>query len=150
MGIGGVEYHGHTWELGPRKAGDPVHRAPADGAAGANGWSTGWCHHATNPTETSELARQIASMPAFGCGNKRRVNQTLDVQGSTRPSSRCSTSIRSGYGNALSVGGYPALADLACDEGQTAVRKVREDGPIDLCIVPHLRERYFSEAAPHG
>ncbi len=45
--------------------------------------------------ETRALAAKIAAMPPFGLRQaKRAVNQTLDVQASTPPSSRCSTSIR--------------------------------------------------------
>lgn len=99
MGIGGgVEYHGHTWELGPRKAkeilftGRPVTAHEAE--------QTGMVNKVVPPRdrldeETRALAAKIAAMPPFGLRQaKRAVNQTLDVQASTPPSSRCSTSIR--------------------------------------------------------
>ncbi len=97
MGIGGVEYHGHTWELGPRKAkeilftGRPVTAEEAE--------KTGMVNKVVPrdqlDTETRALAEQIAKMPPFGLRQaKRAVNQTLDIQASTRPSSRCSTCTR--------------------------------------------------------
>ncbi len=97
MGIGGVEYHGHTWELGPRKAkeilftGRPVTAEEAE--------QTGMVNKVVPrdqlDTETRALAEQIAKMPPFGLRQaKRAVNQTLDVQASTRPSSRCSMCTR--------------------------------------------------------
>ena len=45
MGIGGVEYHGHTWELGPRKAKEWLFTASQFTAERrrSSGWSTTWC-----------------------------------------------------------------------------------------------------------
>ena len=56
----------------------------------------------------------IASMPAFGLRQaKRAVNQTLDVQGFYAAIQSVFDIHQTGHGNALSVGGYPVLADLA-------------------------------------
>ena len=46
MGIGGVEYHGHTWELGPRKAKEWLFTASASSPPPrprSSAWSTTWC-----------------------------------------------------------------------------------------------------------
>ncbi|WP_018501056.1 enoyl-CoA hydratase [Parafrankia discariae] len=86
MGIGGVEYHGHTWELGARKAkellftGGPVTAAEALGLGMVN---------RVVPLDdlypaTLELARRIARQDPFALRMaKRAVNHTLDVQGFT-------------------------------------------------------------------
>ena len=53
-------------------------------------------------------------MPAFGLRQaKRAVNQTLDVQGFYAAIQSVFDIHQTGHGNALSVGGYPVLADLA-------------------------------------
>ncbi|HMS75212.1 enoyl-CoA hydratase [Gordonia sp. (in: high G+C Gram-positive bacteria)] len=116
MGIGGVEYHGHTWELGPRKAKEILFTGRPLTAQEAE--QTGMVNRVVPrdqlDSETSELARQIASMPAFGLRQaKRAVNQTLDVQGFYAAIQSVFDIHQTGHGNALSVGGYPVLADLA-------------------------------------
>jgi enoyl-CoA hydratase len=115
MGIGGVEYHGHTWELGARKAkeilftGRPVTAAEAE--------QTGMVNRvvplAELDAETTTLARRIATMPPFGLRQaKRAVNQTLDVQGFYAAIQSVFDVHQTGHGNALSVTGYPVLARL--------------------------------------
>lgn len=116
MGIGGVEYHGHTWELGPRKAKEILFTGRALTAQEAE--RTGMVNKVVPrdqlDAETTGLARQIASMPAFGLRQaKRAVNQTLDVQGFYAAIQSVFDIHQTGHGNALSVGGYPVLADLA-------------------------------------
>jgi enoyl-CoA hydratase/carnithine racemase len=115
LGIGGVEYHGHTWELGPRKAkeilftGRPVTAAEAEQVGMVN---------QVVPRDrldesTRELAAQIAEMPPFGLRQaKRAVNQTLDVQGFYAAIQSVFDIHSTGHGNALSVTGYPILAKL--------------------------------------
>ncbi|MEE2056854.1 enoyl-CoA hydratase [Rhodococcus artemisiae] len=115
MGIGGVEYHGHTWELGPRKAkeilftGRPVTAEEAE--------KTGMVNKVVPrdqlDTETRALAEQIAKMPPFGLRQaKRAVNQTLDIQGFYAAIQSVFDVHQTGHGNALSVGGWPVLMKL--------------------------------------
>lgn len=115
MGIGGVEYHGHTWELGPRKAkeilftGRPLTAEEAE----RTGMVNRVVPRAELDTATRELAERIAAMPAFGLRQaKRAVNQTLDVQGFYAAVQSVFDIHQTGHGNALSVSGYPILAKL--------------------------------------
>ncbi|AVV46014.1 enoyl-CoA hydratase [Streptomyces sp. P3] len=115
MGIGGVEYHGHTWELGPRKAkeilftGRPLTAREAEQVGMVN---------KVVPLEeldsgTYELADRIAAMPPFGLRQaKRAVNQTLDVQGFHTALQSVFDIHQTGHGNALSVDGFPILTRL--------------------------------------
>jgi enoyl-CoA hydratase len=115
MGIGGVEYHGHTWELGARKAkeilftGRPLTAAEAERVGMVN---------QVVPVDgldaaARELAERIAVMPPFGLRQaKRAVNQTLDVQGFYAAIQAVFDVHQTGHGNALSVTGYPILAKL--------------------------------------
>jgi enoyl-CoA hydratase/carnithine racemase len=115
MGIGGVEYHGHTWELGPRKAkeilftGRPVTAEEAE--------QVGMVNRVVPRDEldaqTRALATTIAGMPPFGLRQaKRAVNQTLDVQGFYAAIQSVFDIHQTGHGNALSVTGYPILVNL--------------------------------------
>ncbi|NEB02817.1 enoyl-CoA hydratase [Streptomyces sp. SID13726] len=115
MGIGGVEYHGHTWELGPRKAkeilftGRPLTAEEAEKVGMVNRVVP----RAELDSASRELAEQIARMPAFGLRQaKRAVNQTLDVQGFYAAIQSVFDVHQTGHGNALSVSGYPILAKL--------------------------------------
>jgi enoyl-CoA hydratase/carnithine racemase len=115
LGIGGVEYHGHTWELGARKAkeilftGRPVTAEEAERAGMVNKVVP----RDQLDTETRALAARIAEMPPFGLRQaKRAVNQTLDVQGFYTAIQSVFDIHQTGHGNALSVTGYPILAML--------------------------------------
>ena len=115
MGIGGVEYHGHTWELGPRKAkeilftGRPLTAAEAEKVGMVN---------RVVPLEelesaATDLAREIARMDPFALRQaKRAVNQTLDVQGFYAAIQSVFDIHQTGHGNALSVGGQAVLVQL--------------------------------------
>jgi enoyl-CoA hydratase/carnithine racemase len=116
MGIGGVEYHGHTWELGPRKAKEILFTGRAVTAREAE--QTGMVNRVVPldrlTDETMELARHISQMNAFALRQaKRAVNQTLDVQGFYAAIQSVFDIHQTGHGNALTVGGYPILTDLA-------------------------------------
>ena len=115
MGIGGVEYHGHTWELGPRKAKEILFTGRAVTAEEAE--KVGMVNRVVPLEELDssamELARQIARMPSFGLRQaKRAVNQTLDVQGFYAALQSVFDIHETGHGNALSVSGYPILTRL--------------------------------------
>jgi enoyl-CoA hydratase/carnithine racemase len=112
MGIGGVEYHGHTWELGPRKAKEILFTGRAVTAAEAEqvGMVNRVVPLAELDTAVSDLARQIAQMHPFALRQaKRAVNQTLDIQGFYAAIQSVFDIHHTGHGNALSVGGYPIL-----------------------------------------
>jgi enoyl-CoA hydratase/carnithine racemase len=112
MGIGGVEYHGHTWELGPRKAKEILFTGRAVTASEAEqvGMVNRVVPLAELETATMELARQIAQMHPFALRQaKRAVNQTLDIQGFYAAIQSVFDIHHTGHGNALSVGGYPIL-----------------------------------------
>ncbi|SEG85185.1 Enoyl-CoA hydratase/isomerase, partial [Thermomonospora echinospora] len=112
MGIGGVEYHGHTWELGARKAKEILFTGRAITAAEAA--QIGMVNRVVPLDElqgaTMELAGQIARMHPFALRQaKRAVNQTLDVQGFYAAVQSVFDTHQTGHGNALSVDGYPIL-----------------------------------------
>jgi enoyl-CoA hydratase len=84
MGIGGVEYHGHTWELGARKAKEMLFTAKSVDAAEAH--RLGMVNRVVPLVELDDAARtlaiEIAQMPPHALAMaKRVVNQTLDCQG---------------------------------------------------------------------
>jgi enoyl-CoA hydratase len=84
MGVGGVEYHGHTWELGPRKAKELLFTAQPVSAQDAH--RLGMVNHVVPLEElekkTLELAHRIAQMDPFALRlAKQAVNRTLDTQG---------------------------------------------------------------------
>jgi enoyl-CoA hydratase len=115
MGIGGVEYHGHTWELGARKAkeilftGRPVTADEAERVGMVNKVVP----RDRLDAEARALAEQIATMPTFALRQaKRAVNQTLDVQGFYAAIQSVFDIHQTGHGNAWSVGGYPILVKL--------------------------------------
>lgn len=115
MGIGGVEYHGHTWELGARKAKEILFTGRAMTAQEAE--RTGMVNRVVPreklDAETRQLAEQIATMPSFALRQaKRAVNQTLDVQGFHAAIQSAFDIHETGHGNALSVCGWPILVDL--------------------------------------
>jgi enoyl-CoA hydratase/carnithine racemase len=115
MGIGGVEYHGHTWELGPRKAKEILFTGRAVTAREAE--QTGMVNRVVPldelDTQTMELAAHIAQMHPFALRQaKRAVNQTLDVQGFYAAIQSVFDIHQTGHGNALTVGGYPILVRL--------------------------------------
>ena len=115
MGIGGVEYHGHTWELGPRKAKEILFTGRAVTADEAE--KVGMVNRVVPLDEldaaTMELAKQISEMHPFALRQaKRAVNQTLDVQGFYAAIQSVFDIHETGHGNALSVSGYPVLTRL--------------------------------------
>ncbi|MEX5710554.1 MULTISPECIES: enoyl-CoA hydratase [unclassified Parafrankia] len=124
MGIGGVEYHGHTWELGPRKAKEILFTGRAVTATEAEkiGMVNKVVPRDQLDTETRALAQHIATMPSFGLRQaKRAVNQTLDVQGFYAAIQSVFDVHQTGHGNALSVSGWPVLVNL--DQMKSAIKK---------------------------
>ena len=115
MGIGGVEYHGHTWEIGPRKAKEMLftaRRFPAEEAE-----KLGMVNRVVPLDdlldETMTLAREIAEMHPFALTQaKRIVNQTQDIQGFYTALQAGFDMHTVGHGNAMSINGYPVLVNL--------------------------------------
>ncbi len=84
MGIAGVEYHGHTWELGPRKAKQLLFTA--DRITATQAAALGMVNEVVPAEELAEyslsLAKKIAEKDMFSLMMaKRVVNQTLDIMG---------------------------------------------------------------------
>jgi len=112
MGIGGVEYHGHTWELGARKAKEILFTGRSVSAREAE--QIGMVNKVVPledlQDETMALARQIAQNDPFALRQaKRAVNQTLDVQGFYAAIQSVFDIHQTGHGHALSATGYPVL-----------------------------------------
>jgi enoyl-CoA hydratase/carnithine racemase len=115
MAVGGVEYHGHTWELGARRAKDMLFTGRAIGAQEA--LQIGLVREVVSRDElwdaTAALAATIAERNPFGLAQaKRAVNQTLDVQGYYAALQSVFDIHHTGHGNAISVSGYPMLMGL--------------------------------------
>lgn len=116
MGIGGVEYHAHTWELGPRLAKEILFtgRAITAEEALAVRMVNRVVPRAELDTATRELAAEIAAKHPFALRTaKRAVNQTLDIQGFTAAVQAVFDVHQVGHGNALSETGLPVLTALA-------------------------------------
>ena len=84
MGVNGVEYFAHPWELGPRKAKELLFTG--DWFTAQEAHALGMVNHvvpaADLRTFTMSLAERIATRPSFALKlAKESVNQTLDAQG---------------------------------------------------------------------
>jgi enoyl-CoA hydratase len=123
MGIGGVEYHGHTWEWGPRKAKELLFTGRKMGAEEAE--RLGMVNKVVPlddlRTETRALAAEIATKHPFALRQaKRAVNQTLDVMGFYAAIQAVFDIHQTGHGNALSESGMPILMLLDDMKSQIA------------------------------
>jgi enoyl-CoA hydratase len=115
MGIGGVEYHGHTWEWGARKAKELLFTGRAIDAHTAE--RLGMVNRVVPLEELRQeamaLALEIAQQDPFALLQaKRAVNQTLDVMGFTAALQSVFDIHEVGHGAAIARDGYPALMRL--------------------------------------
>jgi enoyl-CoA hydratase len=84
MGVNGVEYFGHPWELGARKAKELLFTG--DWVTAADAHRLGMVNHVVPAADlrmfTMDMAARIATKPSFALRlAKESVNQTLDAQG---------------------------------------------------------------------
>jgi enoyl-CoA hydratase len=84
MGVNGVEWFAHPWELGPRKAKELLFTADPWDAAEAH--RLGMVNHVVPRADLAEfvnqLAKKIAAKPSFALKlAKLSVNQAVDAQG---------------------------------------------------------------------
>ena len=111
LGIGaGVEYHGHTWELGPRKAKELLFTAGFIGAHEAH--RLGMVNRVVAREEldatTMALATEIAEMDPFALRMaKRAVNLTQDIQGFHSSVQAVFDQHWVGHANVFAIRGYP-------------------------------------------
>lgn len=117
MGIGGVEFHGHTWELGARKAKELLFTGQRIDAQTAEklGMVNRVVPRAELESRTLELANEIAQMHPFALSQaKRAVNQTLDIMGFYSSLQSVFDIHHTGHGNAMSItkGESAILMDL--------------------------------------
>jgi enoyl-CoA hydratase len=115
MGIGGVEYHGHTWELGARKAKELLFTAkPIDAhEAERRGMVNRVVPLAELDTASRALALEIAQMhPHALAMAKRAVNATLDAQGQYNALQACFDIHQLGHASAFAQGGEFILTGL--------------------------------------
>jgi enoyl-CoA hydratase len=115
MGIGGVEYHGHTWEFGARKAKEMLFTAGSFDAREAErlGMVNRVVPLAELEAATMALANQIAIMHPFALAMaKRAVNQTLDIQGQYAALQAVFDIHQLGHGSALAQTGQAILTGL--------------------------------------
>ncbi len=115
MGIGGVEYHGHTWEMGARKAKELLFTGRKMTAHEAE--RVGMVNRVVPLDDlrraTHELAAEIATKHPFALRQaKRAVNQTLDVQGFYAAIQSVFDIHQNGHGHALSETGMPIMMML--------------------------------------
>ena len=124
MGIGGVEYHGHTWEWGARKAKEMLFTGRSMTAEEAE--RLGMVNRVVPlddlRAQTRALAEEIARKHPFALRQaKRAVNQTLDVMGFYAAVQSVFDVHQTGHGNALSESGLPILMSL--DDMKTEIAK---------------------------
>jgi enoyl-CoA hydratase len=116
MGIGGVEYHGHTWELGHRKAKEILFMSSCSLDA-ATALRLGMVNKVVGVDdlldEALAMAKAIAQKPAFGLAMaKRAVNRTMDIMGFDNAIAQVFDIHELGHGNAQSLTGQVIIADL--------------------------------------
>jgi enoyl-CoA hydratase len=115
MGIAGVEYHGHTWEFGARKAKELLFTAGFIGAEEAE--KLGMVNRVVPLDQLEErtmaLAGEIAQMHPFALAMaKRAVNQTLDIMGQYTALQAVFDIHELGHGSALAQTGEAVLMGL--------------------------------------
>ncbi len=121
MGIGGVEYHGHTWELGARKAKEMLFTArPIDAAeAERRGMVNRVVPRADLDKESRALAEEIARMhPHALAMAKRAVNQTLDVMGQQAALQSCFDIHQLGHASAYAQTGQFIVSGMEAVKGK--------------------------------
>uniref|UniRef100_UPI0035CA3476 enoyl-CoA hydratase n=1 Tax=uncultured Sphingomonas sp. TaxID=158754 RepID=UPI0035CA3476 len=84
FGVSGVEWLGHPWELGPRKAKEFLFTSDSWSAEEAH--RLGMVNHVVERDQLADfslqMAKKIATKPAFALKlAKEAVNKTLDIQG---------------------------------------------------------------------
>jgi enoyl-CoA hydratase len=127
MGIGGVEYHGHAWELGARKAKEMLFTAGWIDAAEAH--RLGMVNRVVPRDEldhaTRTLAGEIARMHPHALRMaKRAVNATLDIAGQHSALAHCFDLHSLGHANAWTSTGQVTTMGL---EGMTAANKNKSE-----------------------
>jgi enoyl-CoA hydratase len=117
MGIMGVEYHAHTWELGPRKAKEMLFTQ--DSVSAQEALRTGMVNHVVPLEELREftlrLAQRIAQTDPWALRlAKRAVNHTLDTMGFSNAIESCFDMHHLGHTRALAATGgrTVVMADL--------------------------------------
>ncbi|MFT4520602.1 MAG: enoyl-CoA hydratase [Halioglobus sp.] len=125
MGIGGVEYHAHTWELGARKAKEILFTSSFIDASTAE--QLGMVNKVVAledlDAEVMAMAEIIAGKPAFGLAMaKRAVNRTQDIQGYQSSLEAAFDMHQLGHANCIAATGKPIFAYL--DD----MKKVTKDG----------------------
>jgi enoyl-CoA hydratase/carnithine racemase len=115
MGIGGVEYHAHTWEFGARKAKEILFTSSYIDAATAE--QLGMVNKVVAldelETEAMTMAETIAKQPAFGLAMaKRVVNRTQDIQGFQSSLEAAFDMHQLGHGNCIAATGKPIFVNL--------------------------------------
>jgi len=120
-GIGGIEYHAHTWELGARKAKEILFTARSVSAHEA--LEVGMVNEVVPVDQldarVTELARHIATMDAWGLAQaKRAVNLTLDIMGQQSAIQAAFDIHWSGHANAIARTGYPLLSEAPLSASQ--------------------------------
>jgi enoyl-CoA hydratase len=116
MGIGGVEYHGHTWEFGARKAKEMLFTGGFIDAAEAHrlGMVNRVVALESLHEATLALANEIAQMHPHGLMMaKRAVNQTMDIMGQYAAIQACFDTHSLGHANAWATTQQVTLAGLA-------------------------------------
>lgn len=115
MGIAGVEYHGHTWELGPRKAKEMLFTSSAINATQAEqlGMVNKVVPLDTLVSEAMDMAKIIAKKPPFGLAlAKRAVNRTMDIMGQENAIEAVFDIHELGHGNSQAATGQPVFVYL--------------------------------------
>lgn len=131
MGIGGVEYHGHTWEFGARKAKELLFTGRAMSAEEAErvGMVTRVVPLADLRSEVRALAAEIATKHPFALRQaKRAVNQTLDVMGFYAAVQAVFDVHQTGHGHALSETGLPIMMMLDAMKAEVSASKGSGNG----------------------
>ncbi len=122
MGISGVEFHAHPWEVGPRKAKEMLFAGTVLGAheAAQLGMVNRVVPRDELMAETMELARTIAQRDSFALRMaKRAVNHTVDVQGFTSAIEAAFDMHHFAHTRASVItGGMPSLAGLSSMKDQ--------------------------------
>ena len=121
MGVSGVEWFLHPWELGPRKAKELLFTGNAWNAQEA--YRLGMVNHVVPGAElaafTEAMAAKIATKPAFALkATKQAVNAALDAQGQTVATDAafqihhlCHYHNRAMFGGEADPAGMPSLTD---------------------------------------